>query len=287
MVNSQISKVAVIGLGLIGGSLARALRNYTTIEKIIGIDLEEIYGQQALQINVIDEFYKVPSPDALKDCDIIFLCVPIHRIVDMIKNLYDFIPKHCIITDVGSSKHQIVEQVEALFPELNFIGGHPMAGSEKSGFDASSKDLFQNAYYILTPSKHTSEESILTLETLIVLLQARPIICEPEVHDFCVAGISHFPHVCASLLVNLIHGQDQKELMHKIAATGFKDSTRIAASNPTLWQQIVLQNKENILYFVRNYQQMLTSFETHLIEEDTEWLYNFFDSSSKFRNTFK
>ena len=279
--------VVVIGLGLIGGSIAKALHANPKITEIIGIDANQQACEMALTEGVIQNHYSKPCKEAVQDADLIFFCTPVDFIIPLLEQTASYIPAHCILTDVGSTKNHVVGEIHRLFPHLHFIGGHPMAGSEKAGYEASFPALFQGCYYILTPSPDTPYVHLSLLKDLVASFGATPIIYDSQTHDFCTAGISHVPHILAAGFVNLIKALDAEGCMSKIASTGFKDFTRIGASNPNIWSQITLQNKENILFFLKEYHTVLQSFEEELRKENQESIYKFFDSSKNFRDSFK
>lgn len=281
----KIKTVGIIGLGLIGGSIAKALKEKLNIN-VIGIDIDKNNIGQALSTNTIIKGSNDVSD--VKDCDIVFICVPILESFDIILKIANIVKKGCIITDVGSTKSQIMNFVEnKLGSNIIFIGGHPMAGSEKSGFSESKAHLFENAYYILTPSKNCSNSHINTLKKLIKAIGAIPLVLDPEQHDLITAAISHVPHVLASCLVNMINKLDNKENhMHKLAAGGFKDITRIASSNPFMWQNICFSNTKNICNIIDEYINMLNNFKTKLKNNSTKEIYNFFNNAKCYRDSF-
>ena len=165
-----------------------------------------------------------------------------------------------MITDIGSTKTDIHQAVERLGYEDVFVGGHPMAGSEKTGYESSTDHLLENAYYIITPTKKSTPEQIDRIRQVALGIGALPIVLDYHEHDFSVAAISHLPHLVASSLVNLVHDNDSKdEIMKRLAAGGFKDITRIASSSPVMWEQICMTNTENILTLLKRYIASLES----------------------------
>ena len=197
----------------------------------------------------------------------------------------EFLHDDCILTDVGSVKSNIHKEVTALDIGKYFIGGHPMAGSEKSGFSNSKAMLIENAYYILTPSREVVQEKIHRFETFIKTLRAIPLILDYSQHDYVTGAISHLPHIIASSLVNFVKDNDtEAELMKNLAAGGFKDITRIASSSPTMWQHICLANQENISRILGRYIKSLQHFKELIDNADEQSLYRNFDSSKNYRN---
>ena len=231
-------KIGFIGLGLIGGSIAKAIRQYYPDYEIVAFDKSKETLALATQESVIDVAC-TSIDDNFRHCNYIFLCAPVSYNTAYLKQLKDFLHEGCILTDVGSVKSSIHKEVIALDMEANFIGGHPMAGSEKSGFANSKPVIIENAYYILTPSDKVAKETVDEYATFIESLKAIPVVLGYEDHDYITGAISHLPHIIASALVNFVKDKDGKdELMKHLAAGGFKDITRIASSSPTMWQHI-------------------------------------------------
>lgn len=274
--------IGIIGIGLMGGSLAKGLAKSPKVNKIVGFDLVEYDLIQAKKEGVITE-YTLEIDESFSDLDVIFICTPVSYIYSYIEQLKEYIRKDCIITDIGSTKATIMKKVEKL--DINFIGGHPMVGSEKSGYNASKSYLYENAYYIITKSGNTKKENIEKIKELVIELNAIPIEVEWDKHDYIVAAISHVPHIVASTLVNMVKELDGKEkLMKKLAAGGFKDTTRIASSSPEMWQNICKENKEQILKVLKSFQNMLLEFQRNMGNSDN--VYEFFCNSKSYRDTF-
>ena len=188
-------------------------------------------------------------------CDLLFLCAPVETNARYLEQLKPMLPKTCLLTDVGSTKTDIHEKVDALGLTGQFIGGHPMAGSEKTGYENAKTHLIENAYYIITPGTGVPEDTVNEFVALVSSLKALPLVLDYRQHDFITACVSHLPHLIASSLVELVKELDgPDELMKRIAAGGFKDITRIASSSPDMWEQICMTNSENILKALDHYQ---------------------------------
>lgn len=277
-------KAGFIGLGLIGGSIAKAIRQYYPDWEIIAFDKNKEALALATQESVID-VAATTIDDNFHQCSYIFLCAPVVYNTAYLKQIREYLHDGCILTDVGSVKTDIHREIEALGLEKFFIGGHPMAGSEKTGFANSKAMLIENAYYVLTPTKKTEQEKIDRFEQFIKNLRAIPVILDYEQHDYVTGTISHLPHIIASSLVNLVKNTDTKEeLMKNLAAGGFKDITRIASSSPTMWQHICLTNKDNISKILGQYIESLEQFRRLIDASDGQKLYQCFDSSKNYRN---
>ena len=279
-----MQNIGIIGLGLIGGSIAKTLKNKTN--KIIAFDLNEEELRQALTDKVIDE-YTTDINEKFSNLDTIFICTPVNAVYSSVKKLANFITPNCIITDVGSTKHEIVNSIETDFPNIKFVGAHPMVGSEKSGYSASTDYLFENAYYIITKTKSTNEQDLNNIINIIESLKAMPIVVDVEKHDFVVSVISHIPHIVASALVNLVESSDDEEkTMKRLAAGGFKDITRIASSSPIMWQSICNQNKDEILKALMNFKNILNEFIQDMVENKDSDMLNYFENAKKYRDSF-
>lgn len=275
-----------IGLGLIGGSIARAIRQFYPESRLMAYEI----NQDALSAAVEDGVIDIPLPaigKELSDCDYIFLCAPVAENSRNLAELKKYLAPSCILTDVGSVKADIHRHIEAAGLSARFIGGHPMAGSERCGYINSRALLLQNAYYILTPCKGVPAAAVDEFRELIASLGAIPLVLDFEMHDYVTAAISHLPHVIAASLVNLIKREDSPEgIMKMIAAGGFKDITRIASSSPAMWQQICLTNGKNISALLGGYIDSLMQIQKEIESAQPESLYTFFDEARKYRDSF-
>lgn len=275
-----------VGLGLIGGSIAKAVRQTMPDSKIIAYDinsdtltLAKKEGIANIVLSAID--------DSFGQCDYLFLCAPVSKNDENIRTLAKFIDKDCTITDVGSVKTDIHSHINELGLSSRFIGGHPMAGSERIGYQNSKAILLENAYYILTPTREVPVEKVTAYKKLVETLGAIPLILSFEEHDYVTAAISHLPHVIASSLVNLVQDSDSENgIMKMIAAGGFKDITRIASSSPVMWQQICLTNTENIISLLNDYIGALTIIREKLETRDATALFDFFEKARNYRESF-
>lgn len=279
-------KIGFVGLGLIGGSIARAIRQYYPESIVIAFDKHKETLALAVTEGIIDTACS-SIDNTFRDCDFIFLCAPVSYNTAYLKQLIEYMHKDCILTDVGSVKTSIHKEVIAQGLEDNFIGGHPMAGSEKNGFANSKPLLLENAYYILTPSASVSEEKIIRYQALVKSLKSLPVILNYNEHDQITGTISHLPHIIAANLVNFVKDTDTKdELMKSLAAGGFKDITRIASSSPVMWQQICLKNKDNVSSILNAYIHSLIETKELIDKADADALYHLFEESRDYRNSF-
>ena len=275
-----------IGLGLIGGSIAKAIKTFRPEIKIIATDVREETLLLARREGIADETVS-DIDEHFTTCDFIFLCAPVSDNDKNLLTVKKYLSERCILTDVGSVKLTTMKQMKAAGLSHCFVGGHPMAGSERIGFSNSHALLLQNAYYMLTPSEDVPSSKVDELRCLIQDLGAIPMVLSAEEHDRITAGISHLPHIIASCLVNFVKENDtQDKLMKQIAAGGFKDITRIASSSPDVWQQICLTNADNITKMLNLYIDALLHIKELLSREDADALYSFFDTARTFRDSF-
>lgn len=275
-----------IGLGLIGGSIARALKKSVPDIKIIAYDINRealLLAKEAAVADVV-----TPAIDAsFTQCDYLFLCAPVQGNDGNLEAVKAVMKPGCLLTDVGSVKTAIHEAVREAGLEESFIGGHPMAGSERVGFANSKASLLENAYYILTPTARVSREKVEAYRNLVAGMGAIPLILDCRKHDYVTAAISHLPHVIAASLVNLVRDSDYEDgVMRMVAAGGFKDITRIASSSPAMWQQICLTNGSNISSLLSDYIEALAAFQRQLDAKNEKSLYEQFESARIYRDSF-
>lgn len=275
--------IGIIGLGLIGGSVAKALKEKTDI-KIVAMNRSEGSLLSAFNDKVIDE-YSLDDMSIFKDCDVVFVCTTVDTIPEYIDKIKPYIKRDCILTDVGSTKKVICDKLAGV-EGISFIGGHPMAGSEQTGYKSAKAHLFENAFYIFTPLKGISQKQIDTMTKLAEIMGATPVVITPEKHDYTVAAISHVPHIVASSLVTTVQKLADKEgYMHSFAAGGFRDITRIASSSPDVWNSICKDNKGPILKVLDTYIKQIENIRDEL--EENNDIYSFFENARDYRNTFE
>ncbi|MCM1192273.1 MAG: prephenate dehydrogenase/arogenate dehydrogenase family protein [Butyrivibrio sp.] len=275
-----------IGLGLIGGSIARALKEYNHLIKIVAYDV----NSETLRLAKQDAVADVTAPaidESFSDCDYIFLCAPVQKNDGNLAAVKKVLSDKCLLTDVGSVKTTIHNAIREAGLEHCFIGGHPMAGSERTGYINSKAALLENAYYILTPTPSVPAEKLEAYRELTLRMGAIPLILDYRRHDYVTAAVSHLPHVIAASLVNLVRDSDSEDgTMKMIAAGGFKDITRIASSSAAMWQQICLTNTENISALLQSYIDSLTAIRDELAQGSGQELYDLFDSARIYRDSF-
>lgn len=278
-------KIGFIGLGLIGGSIAKGIKKVHPEYELIAYSRTRAKLELALSEHSIDEIADTID-EKLGNCDLLFLCTPVSFNADYLAQIKPHLAPNCIITDVGSTKHSIYLEVEKLNLTSQFIGGHPMTGSEKTGYENASDHLLENAFYVLTPTKDTTDAQLSLLHSLVKELGAIPTVLDSAEHDKVVAAISHLPHLIACALVNLVRDNDtEAQTMKQVAAGGFKDITRIASSSPEMWEQICMTNRFAIADFIKRY---ISSMEDILRDVETgngQGIYHLFETARDYRNS--
>ncbi|MFN8015100.1 MAG: prephenate dehydrogenase/arogenate dehydrogenase family protein [Acidimicrobiia bacterium] len=256
-------KIGIVGLGLIGGSIALGAKKLEY--EVSGFDISDNAIQTAISNQIINSLESIESMS--NTCDIIVLCTPPK---ETIKYLETALSGTAIVTDVSSVKKQVCEFVETLDENLrnNFIGGHPMAGSEQSGIDAARENLFYQKMWVLVPPRNSSLKNVSIIETFISALGAEHCVLSTEQHDQLVAGISHLPHLASAVLMDLAKKSSvENEIILRLAGGGFRDMTRIAASNTKMWLDIVDMNAEEIAeqlsVYISELEKLKSNIETH------------------------
>ncbi|SFK00350.1 prephenate dehydrogenase [Halobacillus dabanensis] len=277
--------VLIVGLGLIGGSIAMNIAKKEEVF-IIGIDGDEDTLNMALKQGVIDQA-SFNFSESAKEADICILATPISITINYLQQLQSIdLDKPLLVTDVSSVKNQVLEAANRLeHPLLSFVGGHPMAGSHKQGYTAAKPHLFENAIYVLTPSVHANQNEAERLKDLLSETNARFLTFTTEEHDEMTAVISHFPHLIASSLVHQAkEWQARHPYIKHLAAGGFKDITRIASSNPKLWQDIFFQNKRLLISMLEEWIGEMEQVKEFLTNGEKERTYQYLSDAKQYRD---
>lgn len=245
-------RIALIGLGLIGGSLGLALCRKQQNLRVVGYDPVAATCREALSRQVVHELAD-SLETAVQGADLVVLAVPVEKIEEVVRTIAPVLTPGTILTDVGSTKGQLAQALPPLLPAgVYYVGGHPMAGSEQSGIAAADPFLFQNAVYLLTPEPETPRAVLATLEQFIRTVGGLPLILTPDEHDLMVAVVSHLPHLIAAALVNVaVDYNEQYPGTLSLAAGGFHDTTRVAMGSPALWREILASNRRSLLPVLR------------------------------------
>jgi prephenate dehydrogenase len=279
---SPFERVTIIGVGLIGGSLALALREKFPAIRVTGVDRPAVL-KRALNRKAIDQGEQSVER-AVRFADLVVIATPISAIGKLLPQIARAVSRQTVVTDTGSVKHALVKQADRLFPHGNFIGGHPMTGSEYSGIDAAHPLLFQNALYLLTPTGTSNRRSLSLLTRFISSIDARALIIDPSVHDSVVSAVSHLPQLAAVALMTTVgrsHVQARRHLA--LAAGGFRDMTRIASSPFGVWKDILHFNRKEIAASLQLYIQDLKRLAAGL-KSDRRTLSTEFSASRSLRS---
>ncbi len=280
-------KIGFIGLGHIGGSIAKTIHRIHPGIEMIAYDTDRDTLFAACDDGVISTMCDGVTDD-FADCDYIYLCAPVLNNNDYVQKLSQLLHDNMLLTDVGSVKSKIHEDISR-YPSLeqHFIGGHPMCGTEHTGYEHSTSYLLENAYYVLTPTSSVAPDLVAEFEQFIQSIGALPLILAYDKHDFAVGSISHLPTVIASTLVNLVRDlDDSEETMRTIAAGGFKDITRIASSDPTMWENICIANKEQIISLIDSYVDAILQTRQTIAAGNEGEIKHFFASAKEYRDSF-
>ncbi|NPV91161.1 MAG: prephenate dehydrogenase [Firmicutes bacterium] len=271
-------KVAILGLGLIGASLGLAFRDSSLVEAVAGYDHDPDTVEKALEIGVIDEAGGLR--EVVDAADFTFVCVPLEAMEELCSLIAPWLKPGSILTDVGGVKSPVLDWMRRLPPMVYAVGGHPMAGSERTGVISADRYLFENALYVITPFDHTPPEVISRLTRLLQETGARVKSLDAATHDRSVAVVSHLPHVMAYALLNLLEGCPEGS---RLAAGSFRDLTRVAASNSVLWEDILLCNRGEVVASITGLMSRLDALRQCLVAGDRLGLSRCIESAQKIR----
>jgi prephenate dehydrogenase len=268
-----------------GGSLALALKDCRLVSKAVGYDSSEATRKKARKLAIADEIVDTPE-EAVREADLLFLAIPASSIVGSFKQVSGQLRKGTLVTDLGSAKLGITRAIEDNLPSgIHYVGGHPMTGSEQSGVENARADLYKGAYYILTPTERTESGAFQRLHALLTDIGCRVISIDPESHDQAMATISHVPHLLSLLLMELASRQQRSmKNLFTIAAGGFRDMTRIAASSPDIWTDICIENRLFIVQRLREYGRQMDELVSLLEKGDRAKLTELFEDARSARS---
>jgi len=283
--NSTFKKVCIIGLGLIGGSIGLAMKRSKISNQIIGFARSNSTLKRAIELGLVDKV-KDNLEDAVNDCDLIILATPLSTFKKLVAEMSPFLKKDCIITDTGSAKLSVIEDLRGILPNnVEFIPGHPIAGTEESGPDAGFAELFDNRWCILTPTEENSSNAIDLIKEFWESIGSKVEIMDPLHHDKVLAITSHIPHLIAFNIVgtaNNLANVTEKEVV-KYSAGGFRDFTRIAASDPKMWSDIFTYNSEAVLEMLELFSNDLDKLKAAVIKKDSDLLFSNFEKTREVR----
>lgn len=276
------NRIAVIGVGLIGGSLARACRDGIA-SRVIGLDVDQTHLQQALSLGLVNQADDLPT--GVEGADLVVVAVPVGAIVRVVRAIAPHLAAESIVTDVGSVKGDLVAEVEEEIPAgRTYVGGHPITGTERSGPEASRAGLFQNSLCVLTPTSRTPAEALGKVTHLWETLGSKVVRMDPFQHDRIFALVSHLPHVVAyTLMATLLSPTEEGEELLGFSAGGLRDFTRIAASDPVMWRDILIRNRKEVLESIARFQKALTRLEEMIRTQDAAGLMEEFQRAKEIR----
>ncbi|OIP63890.1 MAG: prephenate dehydrogenase/arogenate dehydrogenase family protein [Nitrospirae bacterium CG_4_9_14_3_um_filter_53_35] len=280
----HFKRVVIIGVGLIGGSLALAGKKKGLFGEVIGVGRNKANLDAAVNMGAVDRYVHDPK-EVCKHADLMVLATPVERILSIGRETAPLMRKGACLTDVGSVKQAIVSGLDEILPDgVHFVGGHPIAGSEESGAAAGRFDLFEGARTVLTPTRSTDPEALRKIRSLWEGVGSMVVEMDASEHDVILAAVSHLPHMAAYALVNTLSGmKDRHPSIPSFAAGGFKDITRIAGSHPEMWKEICRMNKKNILKMIGDYTRALNSIQVKIEQDRFEELSRLFEQARGFR----
>jgi len=290
MDNTPFEKVVIVGVGLLGGCLARDLRKYGLAKQLIGVCRSQHSQQRVTELAIVDQVVDMEQfPAIIKGADLIVLAIPMKAMLEVLSKIADnstTLESECIITDVGSVKYYLQENINKQFADLSsqVVLAHPIAGAEQSGADASVEGLFVNKHVIITPSRLTDKGKLARIRMLWQQLGADVLEMDAQQHDKVFSKTSHLPHMIAYALVNFLSSQKEHETLFEMAASGFYDFTRIASSDPEMWRDICLTNKQQILDAILAYKKSLDVLQDMIEQQDADQLSDFFSQAKSARN---
>lgn len=282
---TKFNKITIVGVGLIGGSFAKGLKNAKLVKEVVGFGRSTENLEKAVQLSVIDS-YTHDMGEAVKGSDLVFLAVPLGAITDSLHAMKPFLAETTIVTDGSSSKSSVVLSAQEVFGDLppNFVPGHPIAGKEQSGVTAADGALFVNHRVILTPTKSTNEEAMQIVESAWSSLGANVERMTPQKHDDIFAATSHLPHLLAFGLVEMLNEHPELGNVFQYTAGGFRDFTRIASSDAEMWRDIAVYNSEAITKWLQHYGVAIQTLTDLVAEKDADALYRVFSEAKQARD---
>ena len=280
------SRVAIIGLGLIGGSIARAVRHHMPTVALTGHDADPAVRARVEELGFLDDVTDTPAA-AVTDADLVILCVPLGAMKSVAEAIRDELPANAIVSDVGSSKERVIADLTAALPGVTIIPAHPVAGTEHSGPDAGFATLFHDRWCIITPPEGADETAVARIRAFWEQLGASVEVMDPHHHDLVLAVTSHLPHLIAYTIVGTASDLEevtQSEVI-KFSAGGFRDFTRIAASDPIMWRDVFLSNRDAVLEILQRFTEDLTALQRMIRWSDGDALQEHFTRTRAIRRS--
>ena len=283
----MVKQVCLFGVGLIGGSFARALREHRLCERITGCGRSEANLQKAVSLGVIDDYTTDPKR-AVVGADLIVFATPLGAMPGLFATIKPLLTESMVLTDMGSAKGSVLNAARTAFGEMpaNFVLGHPIAGTENSGVEASFSTLYVDRRVILTPVENTSAQALKLVRQLWQGIGASVVEMDVQHHDEVLAATSHLPHVLAYSIVDTLATMSEKKEIFRYAAGGFKDFTRIASSDPVMWRDICLDNRAAILHMIELFQSDLARLTEAIAKQDGDKILTIFENAKQARDQF-
>ncbi len=280
-----IQRLCIIGVGLIGGSLARALKQARAVGEVIGAGRREEPLRKALELGVIDRF-ETGLAAAVATANVVVVAVPLGAMGKVFAAIAEHLPPGCVLTDVGSAKGSVLEDVRRVFGRAppTFVPGHPIAGTEKSGVEASFSDLFRGRRVILTPLVETEASALKLVRRMWELTGAEVVEMGVRHHDEVLAATSHLPHILAYTLVDTLARLDDRAEIFRYAAGGFRDFTRIVSSDPRMWHDICVANRDHLLAVIERFNCDLARLMKAIKQDDSEVIMDIFQRAKHARD---
>lgn len=278
---NMFQQITILGPGLLGASLALALKERGLCQRVHAWSRRSETRAQAIRSDWCDAVFD-DAAEASIGSELVVVCTPVETILPILEQIASSLAPETLVTDVGSTKSLICREARGVKDGLNFIGSHPMAGSEQTGMAHARSDLFEDAACILTPIEGALDTQIVRLHELWEAIGMRVVTTSPEKHDEIVAHISHLPHLLASVLCSYLAGQEPG--WKQLAGSGLRDTTRVASGDPTLWKQILEQNREEVLRAIDGFEAELHALKTALLDKDTPGLVTRLNRGKSFRD---
>jgi len=280
-----VKKLVIFGVGLIGGSLALALKQAQYVTHIVGVGRSRASLNEALALNIID-CAETDIANAMHEADVTMIAAPVAQTGDILRKIQPYLAPTTVVTDAGSTKSDVLASAKQILGQQfsQFVGGHPIAGAEKSGASAALANLYLNRNVILTPASDTHADAIESIRQLWMACGAKVLTMQADEHDSIFAAVSHLPHLLAFALVDDIASRDNADQLFNFAASGFRDFTRIAGSHPEMWRDICLANKTALLSELASFKDELNILQKQLETSDSAGLYALFERASCARN---
>ena len=282
---SQRKRVAIVGVGLIGGSLAIQLHEKKLSSRLIGVDANEEHARKALELELVDE--TMPLNEAIEQSDVIVLAIPVDKLVSLLPSSLDKIDQQ-IVVDLGSTKSQLIDVIKNHPKRGRYVATHPMWGTEYSGPEAAVRGAYENKAVIICNAEESDADALEWVKNMYKKIGMHLLEMEAKAHDLHAAYVSHISHITSFALANTVLEKEKEEnAIFELASAGFESTVRLAKSNPAMWVPIFMQNKENVLDVLKEHIAQLSRFKESIEKEDNEYLMKLIEDANKIRRIIK